>query len=107
MNPNPPIQRAAPRAAAIVMLLLTAGSAAAAIAQPPSTVSRGAQVSTSVTVMAVDAGSHHLLVKGPDGKPYSLKVAPEVRGFSAVKPGDKIAATYYRETAYAVSEPGK
>ena len=106
MNPNPPIRRAAPRAAAVAILLLATGFAPA-FAQPASTVGRSEQISTSVTVMAVDAGSRHLLVQLPDGKPHSLKVAPEVRGFGAVKPGDKIVVTYQLETAYAVSEPGK
>ena len=106
MNPNPPIRRSCPRAAAIAILLLAAGFAPA-IAQSASTVGRSEQVSTTVTVMAVDAASRHLLVQLPDGKPHSLKVAPQVRGFNEVKPGDKIVAHYFLETAYAVSEPGK
>ena len=106
MNPNLPIRRATPGAAAIAVLLLATGSAPA-FAQPPSTVGRSENVNASVTVMAVDAASRHLLVKLPDGKPHSLKVAPEVRGFNEVKPGDKIVAHYFLETAYAVSEPGK
>ena len=102
MNPHTPRRRAAVVAAAVTLAFLA--SPAAVLAQG---VARSEQVSTSVTVMAVDAVGRHLLVKGPDGKPFTLKVGPQVRGFSAVKPGDKIAATYYRETAYAVSEPGK
>lgn len=102
MNPHTPSRRAAVLTA--VAILALAASPAAVLAQG---LSRSEQINTSVTVMAVDAVGRHLLVKGPDGKPFTLKVSPQVQGFSAVKPGDKIAATYYRETAYAVSEPGK
>lgn len=106
MYPHTPGRRAIRLTVAAAVLALAA-EPAAALAQGASTVGSSVQASTSVTVTAVDPVSRHLTVQGPDGKPFTLKVGPEVRGFSAVKPGDKIAATYYRETAYAVSEPGK
>ena len=106
MNPQTPRRRAARWAAAATVLALAA-SPVAGIAKDAPTASQSQQVSVSVTVMAVDAAGRHLLVKDPQGEVHTLKVAPEVRGFSAVKPGDKIAAHYYVEAAYAVSEPGK
>ncbi len=106
MYRHTPGRQVVPFAAAAAILTLSAASVAA-LAQGASSVGSSVQASTSVTVTAVDAVGRHLTVKGPDGKPFTLKVGPEVKGFSAVKPGDKIAATYYRETAYAVSEPGK
>ena len=106
MYPHTPGRRAARFAAAAAILALGAVPAAA-LAQGASTVGSSVKASTSVTVTAVDAVSRHLTVQGPDGKSFTLKVGPEVKRFSEVKPGDKIAATYYRETAYAISEPGK
>ena len=107
MKPHTPVRRAVRMAAAAAILVLASSPAAVLAQGAPTAVGGSVQASTSVTVMAVDASTRHLLVKGPDDKPFTLKVGPEVRGFSAVKPGDKIAATYYRETAYAISEPGK
>jgi Cu/Ag efflux protein CusF len=106
MNPHPPGRRAVHLAVAAAILALAAAPAAA-LAQGAPTAGGSIKASTSVTVLAVDAASRHLLVKGPDDKPFTLKVGPEVRAFTAIKPGDKIAATYYRETAYAISEPGQ
>src|SRR5689334_15501067 len=105
MNPRTLGCRAALWAVSAAILAL-AGNPAVAMAKDPPVASKSQQLSVSVTVMAVDAAGRHLMVKDPNGEVHSFKVAPQVRGFEQVRPGDKIAAHYVRETGYVVSNPG-
>jgi hypothetical protein len=100
-----------PGAALMALALITAPAVAQTVAAKSAsglkTASNAQTVSASATVMAVDAASRHVAVKTASGDVTTLKIPKDMKAISNLKPGDKITATYYREVAYAVSEPGK
>ena len=64
-------------------------------------------VTDTVTVVSIDPATSHVVVKTPAGETFTLRIDPRVHDLSRIKPGHKISATYYVETAYAVSKPGE
>ncbi len=65
----------------------------------------GQSVSSTVTVKSIDAANRHLVVTNSAGEVFTLKVPDSVRSFSQVKVGDKIKATYTRQTEIVISTP--
>jgi hypothetical protein len=70
-------------------------------------VSSTTAATVSVTVVSIDPAKSHVVVKTPAGETFTLRIDPSVHDLDRVKPGHKISATYYLETAYAVSKPGE
>jgi hypothetical protein len=87
--------------------VVTAQTAASGSASSGKTATIAQKVTASATVMAIDVSNRHVLVQTAAGDKTILKIPPNMTAIDSLRPGDKIKATYYRETAYAVSEPGK
>ena len=58
------------------------------------------------TVMAVDAESRLLVLRGPAGNDVALRVGPEVRNLSQVEVGDILRISYYSGFVFSMAEPG-
>ncbi|CAN7386918.1 hypothetical protein LJR219_002357 [Phenylobacterium sp. LjRoot219] len=97
------------RAGAIVATLAAIGLAApcASLAKPATVVQNTQQASEKVTVVSIDLGTRHLVVRKENGETASLKVPPEVRNLANLKPGDTITATYTLSTEFALSPPNQ
>lgn len=92
------------RTAAAASVLIALGLAAApALAQDKTSVSHSEKVTSRVTIKSIDAATRHMVVTTASGENFTLKVPPEVRNFSSLKPGDSIHATYTRQTEYVLS----
>lgn len=102
MTPNAKIGLTA---AAATLILVATDPGLAATAQK--SVSRTEQVSGEATVASIDKAGHKVVLINADGETMPLSVAADSRALTALKPGDKIKATYIRETELVLSEPNK
>lgn len=60
----------------------------------------------SATVMAVDAQSRMLALRGPEGNSFTFQVGPDVRNLAQVQVGDTLTVSYYTGFLVAIAEPG-
>lgn len=58
------------------------------------------------TVMAVDADSRILVLRGPAGNESGFRVGPEVRNLTQVEVGDILRVSYYTGFVFSMAEPG-
>jgi hypothetical protein len=70
-------------------------------------ISSAHKVSATLTVASVDVATRHVVLKRSTGEEVTLHVSDEVRNLGALKPGDKIHATYYGEIELALAPPGQ
>jgi hypothetical protein len=61
----------------------------------------------TATVQSVNMKTRHVVLKGEDGKEFTIVASPEVRNLAQVKKGDVLRVTYKESMAYEVSKPGK
>jgi Cu/Ag efflux protein CusF len=101
---TPTIKTGLAAASATLLLLATASAMAAS---PQKSLSRAEQVSGSATVQSVDKAGHRVVLVNADGETMALSVAADSRALTTLKPGDKIKATYTRETELVLSPPNK
>ncbi|HEX4710093.1 hypothetical protein [Phenylobacterium sp.] len=70
-------------------------------------IARAQKMSATFTVVSVDVPKRHVTLKRPNGENFTLQVSDQVRNLQALKPGDKINASYYGEMEIALVPPGK
>jgi hypothetical protein len=58
------------------------------------------------TVMAVDAESRLLVLRGPEGNDVAFRVGPEVRNLPQVEVGDILRVSFYSGYVFSMAEPG-
>jgi len=58
------------------------------------------------TVMAVDAETRWLVLRGPAGDEVAFRVGPEVRNLPQVEVGDILRVSYYTGVVFSMAEPG-
>ena len=77
---------------------------------PPETPPEPLEVSevqeVEATVMAVDADSRELVLRGPAGDEFAFRVGPEVRNLAQVEVGDILRVSYYTGFVFSMAEPG-
>jgi hypothetical protein len=105
------LRPAAAGAVALACVLGVAASPAAAQAVAKSVTSnsltRVQKVTGHATIVAIDPATRHLTLKTEAGETDTLKAPDGMRSFDSLKVGDKITATYVRETEIVLSEPNK
>jgi len=77
---------------------------AAADAQPA--ITKGAEVSETVTIEAIDYKSRVVTLKDSAGLSDTVLVGPEVKRFNELKVGDKVTFRYYESVVYQIRKPG-
>jgi hypothetical protein len=92
-------------ATAISVALGFAGAPPAAMAASSIATSNSESQSATVTVKSIDLATRHVVVVNSAGEDVSLKIPASVRNLDQVKPGQKIKATYTRETEIVISSP--
>lgn len=105
MNPKSPrlLQYFAATVMAVSLGVATVPTAATAASNVATAL--GQSVSATVTVKSIDAANRRLVVTNPAGEVFSMKVPASVHNFSQIKAGDKIKATYTRQTEIVISTP--
>jgi len=68
---------------------------------------QGEKVTGSVTVEAVEQSNRMLTLRDSNGELHSVRVSPDVQGFSDIKPGDKVTATYFDTFTLTPKAPGE
>jgi hypothetical protein len=68
---------------------------------------QGDTVSTTVTVEAIEQTTRTITVKDEDGIYETIQAPPEMKRFSELKVGDKIAARYYENVVVRLKKPGE
>jgi len=58
------------------------------------------------TVIAVNAESRLLVLRGPAGNEVALRAGPEVRNLAQVQVGDILRVSYYTGFVFSMAEPG-
>lgn len=58
------------------------------------------------TVVAIDAKTREITLKGPEGDEATITAGPEVRNFDQIKRGDKVIIEYYEALAVALGPKG-
>ncbi|HEY7449147.1 MAG TPA: hypothetical protein VH702_13405, partial [Vicinamibacterales bacterium] len=69
-------------------------------------VTKGAEVSETVTIEAIDYKSRLVTMKDSAGTSETVYVGPEVKRFDALKVGDKVTFRYYESVVYQIRKPG-
>jgi hypothetical protein len=75
-------------------------------AQPPASVSKGALVTETAMIVAIDSTNRMVSLKGEDGTVETIYAGPEVKRFSELKVGDKVTFRYYESVVFAIQQPG-
>jgi hypothetical protein len=99
--------------AATAIFLALAFAAPSALAQTATTTTASTtptssthtqSITTVVTVKSIDMGNRHMVVTSASGDEFAMKVPAEVHNLDKIKVGDKIRATYTRETELVISK---
>ena len=93
------------RGAAAAVALLVAATPIAASAQMKAGLGQSSKVTVSATVKSVNMATRHATLVGPGGDTFIVSVSSAVHNLDKIKPGDKIKATYVRETEFVISAP--
>jgi ribosomal protein S17 len=88
----------------LLAALAVAWLAAPAYAQKP--VTKGAAISESFTIDAIDHSRRIVSLRDKDGVVEDVYCGPEVKRFDALKVGDKVTFRYYESVVYQVRKPG-
>jgi hypothetical protein len=106
------IQRLTRLAAATAATALALGFAAAptgALAAQNGNVAyaKGSEITSILTVKAINAKTRELTVASESGEVSVVKAPSGIQNFSKIKVGDKIKATYTKETEIVISSPNQ
>lgn len=69
-------------------------------------VTKGAEVSETVTIEAIDYKSRLVTLKDSAGVSDTVYVGPDVKRFDSLKVGDKVTFRYYESVVYQIRKPG-
>ena len=72
--------------------------------EPPVVVSTTREMVAAVD--RVDARTRTIVVRGPDNKPQTLQVCPEVQNFAQIRRGDRIRLFFEEAVAVRMAPPG-
>jgi hypothetical protein len=84
----------------VVTAVLTLSLAATAMAQSKTITQE--RRTTTATIEAIDAPTRMLSLRKADGQHVDVRVPDDIKRFSTLKVGDKIAATYYENVVLVV-----
>ena len=87
-------------------------AAAALVSTPPMAVAQSKEVTSEIkvesgVVEAIEAQSRSVTIRKPDGTVVTTVAGPDVKGFDALKIGDKVKARYYENLVVRVKAPGE
>lgn len=85
-------------------LLLLAGCATEAPNATPVVASSAQEIVGAVD--RVDARNRTIVVRGPDNKPQTLQLGPEIRNFDQIRRGDRVRVLYEEAVAVRMAPPG-
>jgi len=78
----------------------------ATVVQTPSGGYEVETITTTATVVAIDAPKRKLTLQTPDGKKTSFKAGPDVVNFAQIQVGDQVNAVVTEEIAIAIFQSG-
>ena len=81
--------------------------AAASAAQAQVKIIPGERQTTTATIEGIESGSRMLTVRTDKGELHTFRVPESQTGFSSLKIGDKISATYYDNVVVRKKAPGE
>ena len=67
----------------------------------------GESRTVTATIEAIEASTHTLTLKKPDGTYVSVIAGPEIKRFDELKIGDKVNARYYDNLVIRLKKPGE
>jgi hypothetical protein len=79
---------------------------AACAPQPPKPLELTEAVEASATVEAIDYPTRQVVLRGPQGRQFTVVAGQEVRNFAQVKKGDRVVVRYVEGFAAQVVKPG-
>jgi Cu/Ag efflux protein CusF len=88
----------------LAAFVLVGAFGTAALAQKPLT--KGASVTTTATIEAIDSTARLVTLKDQDGSYSTIYAGPDVQRFSELKVGQKVTFTYYESLVLAIQKPG-
>lgn len=93
------------RHALAVTTMTAAAVVSVALAQKP--VTKGAAVSETFTIVAIDHTSRIVTLRGADGTLDEIFAGPEVKRFNELKVGEKVTFRYYESMVFQIRRPGQ
>jgi hypothetical protein len=87
-------------------------AAAALLSAPRLAMAQSKEVTSEIRtetgiVEAIEAQSRSVTIRKPDGTVVTTVAGPNVKGFDAIKVGDKVKAQYYENLVVRVKAPGE
>jgi hypothetical protein len=80
--------------AAAVALPAMAQTGTAVVGRGPGVAAAAQTVKLTATIVAIDAATRSIALKGPQGKEVNVTAGPEVRNFAQMKVGDQVNVAY-------------
>ena len=80
--------------AAAVALPAIAQTGTAIVGKGPGVAAAAQTVKITATIVAIDAATRSIALKGPQGKEVNVTAGPEVRNFAQMKVGDQVNVAY-------------
>lgn len=77
------------------------------VGTPPSGTLAEQTETATATVERIDHETRHVTLRRADGSSTTLRVGPEARNLSQVKPGDQVVVAYHESLAYEVKRAGE
>ena len=90
----------------VLAALAVAALGTVAQAQTQKTVGRGASVTVTATIVAIDSTSRLVTLKGPDGNSETVYAGPEIKRFAELKVGQSVTFSYYESIVFAIQKAG-
>ncbi len=90
----------------LVLALLALATSGLTAAQTQTSVSKGAIVTETAVIVAIDSTNRLLSLKGEDGTVETIMAGPDVQRFSELKVGDKVTFKFFESVVYAIQQPG-
>jgi hypothetical protein len=90
-------------AIALSSIVVSALPALAQAQGPVAGYGQAGSVTIQATVKSIDPATRHVILIGPEGNAFTVKVSRLARNLGQVRPGDQVRATYYRSTMYVLS----
>ncbi len=90
----------------LAVSLLALFVASASFAQPAASVTKGAIVTETATIVAIDSTNRIVSLKLEDGTIEPVFAGPDVKRFTELKIGDKVTFKYDESVVFAIQQPG-
>ena len=93
-------------AAALALPAMAQTGAGVVVDKGPGVVTAAQTVKLTAAIVAIDAATRSITLKGPQGKEITVTAGPEVKNFAQMKVGDQVTVAYVEALTLELKKGG-